>query len=126
MRSLLTCAVLFFLATPAMATDLTGCWTGHWEDCRSGHHGPLKGRITKCDDTHYRAVFTGRFYKVIPFRFSVVLNVAGQGGERVVLAGESKLGLLFGTFHYQAEATDHDFMANFTSRRYQGRFVLSR
>ena len=114
------------LAVPAVAhIDLTGSWSGHWQDCRSGHSGKLWAEFCKCDDCHYRVTFTGRFFKIFPFRYSVVLN-AIQEGDKVVLMGENNLGLLFGTFTYQGEATATDFFAHFSSCRYQGIFVLSR
>jgi hypothetical protein len=70
--------------------------------------------------------FTGRFFKVLPFRYTVTLNVTRQEGDKVYLAGESYLGRLFGTFTYDAWATDGDFEANYSSRRYQGQFILRR
>ncbi len=110
---------------PAAAQDLTGRWCGTWDDFRSGHRGPLRARFSKCDDQHYRVVFTGRFFKVIPFRFATVLDVTGQEGGTVFLGGQSRLGL-FGTFTYSAVATDADFTAHYSSRRYEGQFLLSR
>src|SRR5262245_37416113 len=126
MRILLSAVTLLLLTTAAhaQAPDLTGCWRGFWEDCNTGHHGPLKAQFCKCDDCHYKVTFTGRFMKVVPFRYSVVLNVTGQDGDCVHLSGDSNLGLFFGTFHYDAVASDNEFAADFTSRRYQGRFVL--
>jgi hypothetical protein len=126
--SLPTCAALLALlvaATPATAQDLSGHWRGHWEDCRSGHRGPLQACFRKCDEQHYQVVFTGRFFGVVPFRFTTTLNVVGHDGDRVVLAGQSRVGLS-GTFRYDAVATDADFNATFSSRRYEGRFILSR
>ena len=126
MRTLFSIILVLTFATVTQAADLTGCWRGFWEDCNTGHHGPLKAHFCKCDDCHYKVTFTGRFMKVIPFRYSVVLNVTNQDGDRVYLSGDSSLGLFFGTFHYDAVATDTEFTADFTSRRYQGRFVLCR
>lgn len=108
------------------AGDLTGNWSGYWEDCLSGHSGPLRGTFCKCDDNHYRVTFSGRFFKVVPFRYTVVLTVVGQEGDKVLLAGQSDLGPLFGTFTYRAEATDTHFVSDYCSRRYQGKFVLDR
>jgi hypothetical protein len=115
------------MSAPAtsFAQDLTGCWHGTWNDCKSGHSGPLRATVSKCDDRHYHAVFTGRFFKVIPFRFETVLEVTGQADDKVLLSGESRLGM-FGTFRYSAEATATNFTANYSSRRYEGQFLLSR
>jgi hypothetical protein len=107
------------------AQDLSGCWQGQWKDCRSGHSGPLKGKITQCGDDQYDVVFTGRFLRVVPFRFRTTLDVVESDGTTVRLAGTSRVGI-FGTFTYSAEATDHDFNASFRSRRYDGQFNLTR
>ena len=122
---LLVAGWLLLSVQPACAQDLTGRWCGEWNDCRSGHRGPLRATFSKCDDEHYRVVFTGRFFKVIPFRFSTVLDVVGHEEGRVVLSGQSRVGL-FGTFRYDAVATDTDFTANYSSRRYEGQFLLHR
>jgi hypothetical protein len=68
--------------------DLTGSWSGHWEDCQSGHSGKLWAEFCKCDDTHYKVTFTGRFFKVFPFRYSVVLNVVGSDPSFFLQKGE--------------------------------------
>jgi hypothetical protein len=109
---------------PARAAELNGSWKGHWEDFRSGHSGPLNAKFTACGD-QYRVRFTGRFAKIVPFAYSVNLTVVGREGDKVLLAGESRLPL-FGVFTYTAEGDCCHFEAHFCSRRYQGRFVLHR
>ena len=109
----------------ASAQDLSGNWRGTWRNTAKGHHGPLRASITQCDDQHYKAVFTGRFFAVFPFRFSAVLTVTGQEGNDVLLSGSSNLGL-FGTFNYQARSNGCDFVADFCSPRYVGRFTLTK
>ena len=122
--SLILALPFFLLPSIAKATDLTGNWSGHWVDTKSGHTGPLHATFRKCDDDHYRVTFTGRFFKVIPFRYSVELTVTGRDQDKVFLTGEQNLGPLFGSFTYSAEATACDFVAHFCSRRYQGDFIL--
>lgn len=118
-------AWLFLAIDPLGAQDLSGRWCGTWRDCKSGHRGPLRASFSKCDERHYHVVFTGRFFKVIPFRFSTVLDVTGHEDGQALLSGQSRLGL-FGTFTYSALATDTDFTADYSSRRYQGQFLLQR
>jgi hypothetical protein len=118
--------VLFTIVPRAGAADLTGTWSGYWVDCNSGHRGPLRATFRKCDDGRYQVVFTGRFWKIFPFRYSVVLNVTGREDDSLSLTGESRLGILFGTFRYTARASSTDFVADYNSRRYQGQFVLER
>ena len=113
-------------ARSALAVDLSGCWQGHWESCSTGHSGPLNATFCRVDATHYSVRFSGRFFKVVPFRYSVTLTVVADRGDSVTLAGSSYLGRLVGTFHYQANATNCSFVANYNSCQDQGKFVLSR
>ena len=119
-------ALVLPATTTALATDLTGCWVGSWESCTSGHAGPLRGTFTRCGETEYRVTFTGRFLKVIPFRYTVTLTVVEDRGDELVLAGTSYLGRLFGTFSYRATATDGRFTADYSSKKDDGTFRMTR
>lgn len=119
-------ALVLPATTTALATDLTGCWTGSWESCTSGHSGPLNATFTRCGETEYRVKFSGRFLKVIPFRYTVTLAVVEDRGDEVVLAGSSYLGRLFGTFSYHATATEGRFTADYTSKKDDGTFRMTR
>ena len=119
-------ALVLPATTTALATDLTGCWTGSWESCTSGHSGPLNAMFTRCGDTEYRVKFTGRFLKVIPFRYTVTLTVVEERGDELILEGSSYLGRLFGTFSYRATATDGRFTADYTSKKDDGTFRMTR
>lgn len=110
----------------AMATDLSGCWRGSWTSCSTGHHGPLEASFARCDETHYAVEFRGRFFRFIPFRYSVTLEVVEDRGDEVVLAGSSFLGRLFGTFTYRAEADGCAFHATYHSKKDSGTFDLRR
>lgn len=122
----LALAAALTILSPVEAQDAAGFWRGTWTDTNTGHTGPLKATITRCDDTHYRAVFTGRFFGVVPFRFAATLTVVGVEGDTLLLAGTERVGLLFGTFTYQARVTSDCFVADFCASRYQGRFVMQR
>ncbi|MCI0376509.1 MAG: hypothetical protein L0215_02765 [Gemmataceae bacterium] len=128
MRLFLAASVVLSAASLSRVegADLDGCWSGSWVDCNSGHSGPLRALFCRCGVDTYRVTFTGRFCGVIPFRYNVTLAVTGKEGEKDILSGESRVGILFGTFSYRAEATDTDFVAEFSSCRYQGKFVLKR
>jgi hypothetical protein len=109
----------------AAAADLSGKWSGRWESHTTGHSGPLKARFTPMDDTHYRVSFSGRFWKVVPFRYTITLNVVGWSGDSVLLSGQARVPL-FGTFTCTAWASDTDFHARYSSRRDAGTFSLER
>ncbi len=117
---------LLGIAGSAWAGELDGRWPcGKWIDTNTGHEGPLKARFCQLDDCHYRVVFTGKFAKVIPFRFATTLNVVGKDGDKVVMAGETRL-MGFYKFRYDAVADEHQFNAQYSSRRWTGEFNLSR
>jgi len=118
-------AVLLLVPALGHAADLSGEWSGTWQSCITGHKGVLKGTFCRIDEGHYRVDFRGRFFKIMPFRYSVTLNVVEEG-ETVKLSGDSYLGRLIGTFTYEASATSTDFTANYSSCKDSGTFVMSR
>lgn len=114
------------MAGSTWGSDLSGSWSGDWRSCTSGHKGPLSAQFCKVDPCHYEVRFKGRFFKVIPFRYAVTLEVVEETPERVVLAGSQDLGRLFGTFTYSATVTGNCFVATYTSCKDQGEFRMSR
>ena len=106
--------------------DLTGRWAGCWVSDKNGHHGPLRAHITQISETCYRIRFSGRFWKVFPFVYSVTLRVVETQPGAVVLAGGMNLGPLLGHFHCEARVTACQFDARFHAKNDFGRFVLTR
>ncbi len=125
--SVLVVLFLVFAAPDMVAQEpnLTGRWSGRWESQTSGHTGPLNARFKQTDPSHYRVVFSGRFFKVIPFRYAQSLEITGQEGDTVFLTGSSRL-IGFGTFEYNASATSHSFQSTYRSRNDTGTFILGR
>ncbi len=112
-------------AGAAEPVDLSGKWHGSWVSCKTGHHGKLNARFCKINDTCYQVRFTGTFFGAVPFAFTVKLAATAQEDGAVLLSGDQRLPL-FGTFHFSAVATDHDFTARYSARNDEGRFTLSR
>ncbi len=117
---------LTLAAAPAAAADLSGSWSGTWQSTSTGHAGPLRATFTPCGEGRYAVDFSGRFFKILPFRYSVTLRIIEDCGDRVTLAGSSWLGRLFGTFTYRADATDCSFEARYSSKKDSGVFRLHR
>lgn len=119
-------AVVSTGASRLEAADLSGCWTGSWQSCTTGHKGPLRAEFTRCGADAYRVTFSGRFFKVIPFTYTVRLDVVSEDADSVVLAGSSYLGRMFGSFSYRATADECRFTANYSSKKDSGVFRLTR
>lgn len=112
------------------AESTVGKWRGEWRSESTGHHGPLKARIRQVDEDQYRAVFTGRFFKVIPFIYPTTLeriDSPSTGKDETVehLSSRQKLPLL-GTYRMQATVSEDRFQATFEGRRDSGTFDLTR
>lgn len=105
--------------------NLSGNWTGSWSSDGSGHKGPIKAIFKSLGNDAYEVAFSGRFLKVIPFRYKVHLSVTGKDGDKLILTGNQKL-LGFGVFEYNALADDLSFTANYSSKKDDGRFELYR
>jgi hypothetical protein len=126
MQYLLSLGLAALLAGSAAAGELAGRWrNGSWSDTNTGHEDVLRGRFRQQSDGNYRVVFTGRFAKVIPFRFATTLQVVGNDGDKVTMEGESRV-LGFGRFSYTAVADANNFNAQYNSRRWRGEFNLWR
>ena len=112
-------------AGQASAADLSGSWSGRWDSQTTGHTGPLKAEFTRIDDSQYQVDFRGRFLKLVPFRYSVVLTAVDEG-DTVRLSGDNYLGRMFGWFHYDAVVSGDCFTANYSSCKDSGQFQMTR
>jgi hypothetical protein len=61
-------------ARSASSADLDGCWVGRWVGCTDGRTGTVRARITKCGANQYHAVFRGRCFKIMPYRYTATLT----------------------------------------------------
>lgn len=122
----LVVVLLFLFALPSLdlhAADPSGRWAGSWSSSETGHDGPLRARIRRVDEDTYRALFAGRFAKVVPFVYPAKLErVSGtcncfQSTTRLPLLGEYRM---------TATVTAHHFDANFRGKKDLGVFRMSR
>lgn len=112
-------------AAPIRVPNLNGSWSGSWKSRCSGHKGPLKATFCQVDCRNYEVHFRGRFCKLLPFCYTVTLQVTGCEDGKVYLSGSHKLPL-FGTFTFSAWATDTQFCAGYRAKDDAGQFVMTR
>jgi hypothetical protein len=112
-----------FLTHSAEAASPTGRWSGTWTSQTNGHRGPLRARIRQVDSNTYRALFVGRFAKVVPFVYPAKLErVPGTCSQ---YTSSARLPL-FGTYTMNASVSSGRFYATFRGRRDRGVFDMSR
>lgn len=105
------------------AANPSGRWVGTWTSTTTGHQGALRARIRPVDSDTYRAIFAGRFAKVIPFVYPAKLErVPGtcnsyQSTTRLPLLGEYRM---------NATVTENRFNATFGGKKDSGVFQMSR
>ncbi|MCS7470350.1 hypothetical protein NZK35_27185 [Stieleria sp. ICT_E10.1] len=123
-RLLTVLLVAFSLtATTLPAASPTGRWAGSWSSSSTGHHGPLRARIRAVDADTYRALFAGRFAKVIPFVYPAKLQRVPGTSNRY--HSSTRLPLL-GEYRMTATVTPHHFNATFRGKKDLGVFRMSR
>ena len=119
----------FFILMAAQANageleNLSGNWAGPWNSEISGHQGPLKAKITVAGEDVVKARFTGRFFKVVPFKFNVTLNVTSQKDGVTKLSGKEDLGRALGTYHYDVTYKANEFVAKYHTDKDKGVFQV--
>ncbi len=109
-----------------LGADASGSWSGSWKSCQSGHKGPLHATICQLDETRYQANFSGKFFLLIPFKYSVVLHVSKVEGDTITLSGSKHMSRRLGTFYYTATVTGDSFSARYSSAKDCGYFQMTR
>ena len=113
-------------AMQAAPSDLSGSWDGTWGSRVSRHNGRLRAQFTRVDAYHYQAQFRATFFKVMCYKYTVVLNATPEG-DHWILRGQKDLGRLAGgVYHYTAYANACRFSANYNSCKDHGVFAMTR
>jgi hypothetical protein len=125
-RGLLLSAILAGSAVGARAACLEGYWVGHWQSCTDQFKGTVNARITRCDATHYKAVFTGRAFKIMPYRYTVTLTACKNPETGKVYFKCSRKIPLWGMYWMNGWASDCKFFAKYRTDDHTGYFVMRR
>ncbi|MCA9136715.1 MAG: hypothetical protein KDB00_08150 [Planctomycetales bacterium] len=118
--------LLLCLGLPSLtleAASPAGRWVGTWTSSSTGHHGPLRARIRPVDSDTYRALFAGRFAKVVPFVYPAKLERVP--GTCDCYKSTTRLPLL-GEYRMTATVTANHFNATFGGKKDAGIFQMSR
>lgn len=99
---------------------------GTWESKTTGHHGRISARVKQEDCCTYRVTFCGTFAGIIPFRYSIPMNVIGQSADGTVCLHGQRRMPIFGDFTARACMNGCHFNAIYHSESDHGRFTMQR
>ena len=113
-------------AKSPVAQQIEGHWTGTWHCETTGHSGKLRCRLTYVDDNQYQAKYTGTYMAILPFWYTVDMEVDCQA-QACQIQAIADLGWLGGG-HYVYDGTiiGDRFKTNYTSKHHNGTFELQR
>ena len=114
--------ILLFVSVSVQAAGPDGRWVGTWSSDSTGHQGPLNARIRRVDSDTYRAVFAGRFAKVIPFVYPAKLE--RLPGSYHCYQSNTRLPLL-GDYRMTASINNGKFNAIYRSKSDRGVFRMT-
>jgi hypothetical protein len=108
------------------SSGIEGRWQGEWVSEVNGHHGGLRGVVSKSDAAHYCGIFHATYAKFLRVSYVVSLSGREQDG-RVELEGEADLGRLAGgVYHYAGKATSDEFNCSYDCKYDHGSFRMNR
>ncbi len=114
------------LVSRSRADELSGCWEGTWHGCTDGLKGTVNATITKCDDRHYQAVFTGRAFKIMPSRYKATLLAEPDPATgQIRFKCTTKLPL-WGCYWMNGSANGRTFDARYHTDDHVGSFKITR
>jgi len=117
---------LFTAGPAARATDLSGCWEGTWHGCTDGLKGTVKANITRCGPNRYLATFSGRAFKIMPYRYQAVLTATHDPATgKVHFRCNTKLPV-WGCYWMSGSANQCSFCARYNTDDHVGYFKMSR
>ena len=107
----------------AVAASPTGRWVGSWSSSTTGHQGALRARIRQKDADTYRALFAGRFARVVPFVYPAKLQRVPGTLDRY--RSSTRMPLL-GEYRMTAQISGNQFQAWYAGKRERGVFRMTR
>jgi hypothetical protein len=111
---------------PVPADSIEGRWDGFWRSDVDGHSGRLRCIMTKLDDRRYQARFQARYWKILRFSYTVMLDVEHTNGKYNFAGAADLAWWAGGQYKYEGAATATNFLARYESKHDHGIFQMSR
>ncbi|MDA0660807.1 MAG: hypothetical protein O3C60_18535 [Planctomycetota bacterium] len=119
--------MLLFCGNGALqAADLSGYWEGTWHGCTDGLKGTVKACITKCGPNCYHAKFSGRAFKIMPYKYDAMLTATEDPVTgKVHFKCNTKLPI-WGCYWMNGTASDCSLCARYHTDDHVGFFKMQR
>ena len=125
-RFVIAVVVLSSMASSARAASLCGKWEGRWKSCTDHFEGTVNAKITRCGCGKYKAVFTGRAFKIMPYRYTAILTAHKDPATGIVHFKCTRKIPFWGCYWMNGTATNCCFKARYRTDDHTGIFVMRR
>jgi len=110
----------------ARAADMSGHWKGEWHSTTEIFHGIVNARITRCDARHYKCVFNGWAFKIMPFRYTQILTACTDPETGCIHFKATRHIPIWGMYWMNGWASNCKFCAKYHTDENRGYFVMHR
>jgi len=114
------------LAQSVAPDSIEGAWRGRWLSDRNGHHGDLRGIITRLEGNTYRTRFKARFWKLFTYTSEAEFEMQPHN-DGYEFSGTKKLGWLAGgEYFYEGRVRPDQFFSTYQNKWDEGTFEMTR
>ncbi len=105
---------------------IEGPWIGSWLSDKNGHHGELRGIITKVEGNTYETRFKAKFMKVFTYTSEAEFEMQPHN-DGFEFFGTKKLGWLAGgEYTYEGRVSPKEFFSTYKNKWDHGTFQMER
>lgn len=110
----------------ASKDSIEGPWTGSWLSDKNGHHGELRGVITKLEGDRYETRFKAKFWKIFSYASEAEFEMQPHN-EGFEFFGTKQLGWLAGgEYTYEGRVSPEKFYSTYKNKWDHGTFQMER
>lgn len=114
------------LTLPPAAGSIEGAWLGSWLSDKNGHHGELRGLITRVEGNTHRTRFKARYWKIFSYTSEVDFEMQPHH-DGFEFSGTKRLGWLAGgDYFYEGRVSPEKFFSTYSCKWDHGTFRMER
>ena len=106
--------------------SIEGPWLGSWLSDKNGHHGELRGIITKLDGTTYETRFKARFWKLFTYTSEAQFEMQPHSDGFEFFGTKQLSWLAGGEYTYEGRVSPEKFFSTYQNKWDNGTFQMER